>query len=392
MENTTTNTNGRRTNLQILDDKRNELAQGLVTYKQYLDVIPVNKQDVFKKNFLELATQDYLLSIVDTKELLRFAANVTKLGLDIAPSSKEVYIIPFDTTINKQKVMLPQAIIPMNGMQQLAYAKGFFLEIDAVWKFDDGSCESASKLSRLQQSQLRSADPKWVDSHFIGFDVVLTDMKHELPTQTRFVELNYVQEATKTIKDARWKLQTWRHKAVRRAYGDFMIPRDRKIEAFEEIEALNDSVLEKADVSTTVQVIFSSEIDAAVKALGLGIERHGTTVIVSGKTFGKEKLLKELGFEFQSGEWAMPCDEISIPAQIKAPTKTPSPVNELMQYLKDNDLSKEEIGMFVKEWLKLNSSDIEGIENELSDKNHLDEKIQAFKARAEGEQAPNGLF
>ena len=115
-------------------------------------------------------------------------------------------------------------------------------------------------------------------------------------------------------------------------------------------------------------------------------------IVVSGKTFGKEKLLKELGFEFQSGEWAMPCDEISIPAQIKAPTKTPSPVNELMQYLKDNDLSKEEIGMFVKEWLKLNSSDIEGIENELSDKNHLDEKIQAFKARAEGEQAPNGLF
>jgi hypothetical protein len=60
-----------------------------------LDVIPVAKQEAFKNNFLELATQDYLLSIVDVKELVRFATIVTKTGLDISPSSKEVYIIPF---------------------------------------------------------------------------------------------------------------------------------------------------------------------------------------------------------------------------------------------------------------------------------------------------------
>ena len=184
-------TTNRRTNQQILDDKRKELGDGLVKYKQYLDVIPAAKQEQFKNNFLELATQDYLLSIVDTKELVRFATIITKTGLDISPSSKEVYIIPFDTKVNSQKVMLPQAIIPLNGMQQLAYQKGFFLLLDAVWKFDDGSCESESKLTRLQQASLRTADAKWVESHFIGFDVVLTDLKNELPTQVKFVDLNY---------------------------------------------------------------------------------------------------------------------------------------------------------------------------------------------------------
>jgi len=83
-------TTARRTNLQIIEDKRKELGDGLIKYKQYLDVIPVKKQEDFKNNFLELATQDYLLSIIDTKDLVRFAATITKTGLDIAPSSKEV--------------------------------------------------------------------------------------------------------------------------------------------------------------------------------------------------------------------------------------------------------------------------------------------------------------
>ena len=237
-------------NMALLENKRKELIQGLANSKEYVDLIPVDKQESFKNNFLELATQDYLLSIVDVKELVRFTAYITKVGLDIAPSSKEVYIIPFDTKVNTQKVMLPQAIIPLNGMQQLAYQKGFFLILEAVYKFDDGSSESESKLSRAQQAMLQTANPRWVEEHFIGFDCILTDLKKELPTQVKFVDLNYIKAATKTIKDERWKLQTWRHKAVRRAYGDFMIPKDRKIDVFESIENLNDSILAQADNSS----------------------------------------------------------------------------------------------------------------------------------------------
>lgn len=383
---------GRRTNLQILDDRRDQLANGLVIHKQFLEVIPVNKQEQFKRNFLELCTQDYLLSIIDTKELIRFATNVSKTGLDIAPSSKEVYIIPFDTTINKQKVMLPQAIIPLNGMQQLCYQKGFFLQLDAVWKFDNGTCEAESKLSRLQQSQLQTANAKWVDTHFIGFEVVLKDMKNEIPTQTKFVDLNYVKEATKTIKDERWKLQTWRHKAVRRAYGDFLIPRNRKIEAFEEIEHLNDSVLGEAEVLP--QRFLTQEIEDGIKQLGLSISKNNGIAKVEGKTFGKDKVLANIGFVYENGIYTMQYQEQeSLSAPQAAPQKQKSPAHRLTAYLKENGLTTQEIGDFVKNGLGLSSDDTEGIESVLSDEETLDTKIQMYLSQKDDiDEVPEDVF
>lgn len=375
MSNVITRNNSRGNNLQILDDKRNELAKGLITYKQYLDVIPKDQQESFKKNFLELATQDYLLSIVNTKELIRFAANVTKIGLDISPSSKECYIIPFEVKVNGTKVMLPQAVIPLNGIQQLAYSKGFFLEIHAVYHFDDGSCEAANLLTRLQQSQLRTADPDWVDSHFIGFDVILTDLKKELPVQSKFVELNYVREATKTLQDNRWKIQTWRHKAVRRAYGDCMIPRDRKLEVFEEIESLNDSMLSKAVTKTNVSL--NTEIENAVIAAGFGVSKANGLAIVIDKNgkptscFGKDQIIKDLGFSYQNNQWTMDYNEEK------------SPVKSLMLFLKNNGLTNEEMGKFVKEYLGLSSSDVDKIQVVLNDKEELRKKITMFLADQE---------
>lgn len=374
--------NNRRTNLQILDDKRKELGEGLIKYKQYLDVIPVEKQEAFKNNFLELATQDYLLSIVDVKELVRFATIVTKTGLDISPSSKEVYIIPFDTKVNNIKIMLPQAIIPLNGMQQLAYQKGFFLQLDAVWKFDDGSCEAESKLTRQQQASLKTANAEWVEAHFIGFDVILTDLKNELPTQVKFVDLNYVKEATKTIKDTRWKLQTWRHKAVRRAYGDFMIPKGRKIEAFEEIEALNDSVLENADILSDKTLTLENE--QALQQLGIKLQKFNGIAIASNFN-GKEKYLEDFGFIKNGGNWSI--EYVEKPSQIQAPknvepkkeNKGPiSPAAKLFSYLNKKQLDKEQIKVFVNDVLGLTKEDTEGINEVLADLASLDIMVDEF--------------
>lgn len=404
MSNEVTTTNNRRTNLQILDDKRKELADGLVKYKPFLDVIPVNKQEQFKNNFLELATQDYLLSIVDTKELVRFTAHVTKTGLDIAPSSKEVYIIPFDTKVNNQKIMLPQAIIPLNGMQQLAYQKGFMLILDAVWKFDDGSCESESKLTRLQQSYLKTADAEWVEKHFIGFDVVLTDLKNELPTQVKFVDLNYVKEATKTIKDARWKLQTWRHKAVRRAYGDFMIPKGRKIDVFEEIEALNDATISIADTSTGK--ILTSEQEEALKQLGIKLQKYNGVAIPSNFA-GKEKILQDMGFTKNGGNYSI---EYVEDAQIisthemltqKAATEKQEPKTEVKPSIKlfkhlSKKMDNETIGVFVNDVLGLTKDDTDGINEVLADLNLLDmmvdEYINSVPNDKETTTVPTSLF
>ena len=381
-------------NMALLENKRKELIQGLANSKEYVDLIPVDKQESFKNNFLELATQDYLLSIVDVKELVRFTAYITKVGLDIAPSSKEVYIIPFDTKVNTQKVMLPQAIIPLNGMQQLAYQKGFFLILEAVYKFDDGSSESESKLSRAQQAMLQTANPKWIESHFIGFDCILTDLKKELPTQVKFVDLNYIKAATKTIKDERWKLQTWRHKAVRRAMGDFMIPKDRKIDAFESIEHLNDSVLAQADNSSCEYLTLDNE--NALKQLGVTLTKANGVAIASNY-HGKEKYLEEFGFTKNGGSWSISYIEDAVvttpaePKQQETKTLPPKPQNKetpttitpakkLFDYLSNKKMTKEQIGNFVSEVLGLTKEDTVGINEVMSDLDALDQLAQEYKA------------
>lgn len=381
-------------NMALLENKRKELIQGLANSKEYVDLIPVDKQESFKNNFLELATQDYLLSIVDVKELVRFTAYITKVGLDIAPSSKEVYIIPFDTKVNNQKVMLPQAIIPLNGMQQLAYQKGFFLILEAVYKFDDGSSESESKLSRAQQAMLQTANPKWIESHFIGFDCILTDLKKELPTQVKFVDLNYIKAATKTIKDERWKLQTWRHKAVRRAYGDFMIPKDRKIDVFESIENLNDSILAQADNSSCEYLNLENE--NALKQLGVTLTKANGVAIASNY-HGKEKYLEEFGFTKNGGSWSISYIEDAVvttpaePKQQETKTLPPKPQNKetpttitpakkLFDYLSNKKMTKEQIGNFVSEVLGLTKEDTVGINEVMSDLDALDQLAQEYKA------------
>ena len=382
-------------NMALLENKRKELIQGLANSKEHVDLIPVDKQESFKNNFLELATQDYLLSIVDVKELVRFTAYITKVGLDIAPSSKEVYIIPFDTKVNNQKVMLPQAIIPLNGMQQLAYQKGFFLILEAVYKFDDGSSESESKLSRAQQAMLQTANPKWIESHFIGFDCILTDLKKELPTQVKFVDLNYIKAATKTIKDDRWKLQTWRHKAVRRAYGDFMIPKDRKIDVFESIENLNDSILAQADNSSCEYLTLDNE--NALKQLGVTLTKANGVAIASNY-HGKEKYLEEFGFTKNGGSWSISYIEdavVTTPAEPKQPEtktlppkppqnqETPTtitPAKKLFDYLSSKQMTKGQIGNFVSEVLGLTKEDTVGINEVMSDLDALDGMIQEYKA------------
>ena len=381
-------------NMALLENKRKELIQGLANSKEYVDLIPVDKQESFKNNFLELATQDYLLSIVDVKELVRFTAYITKVGLDIAPSSKEVYIIPFDTKVNNQKVMLPQAIIPLNGMQQLAYQKGFFLILEAVYKFDDGSSESESKLSRAQQAMLQTANPKWIESHFIGFDCILTDLKKELPTQVKFVDLNYIKAATKTIKDERWKLQTWRHKAVRRAMGDFMIPKDRKIDAFESIEHLNDSVL--AQVDSCSSEYLNLENENALKQLGITLTKANGVAIASNY-HGKEKYLEDFGFCKNGGSWSINYIEDAVvttpaePKQQETKTLPPKPQNKetpttitpakkLFDYLSNKKMTKEQIGNFVSEVLGLTKEDTVGINEVMSDLDALDQLAQEYKA------------
>jgi hypothetical protein len=61
-----------------------------------------------------------------------------------------------------------------------------------------------------------------------------------------------------------------------------------------------------------------------------------------------------------------------------APVKQKSPAQQLMSYLKNNGLNKDEVGSFVKDELCLSSDNVEGIENILADKDVLNHRIQGF--------------
>lgn len=297
----------RRTNLQIVEEKRNELSLALTSNKEVVQTLATQQQqEDFKKNFLEFASQDYLLSVIEPKEIIRFAVNVTKIGLNIAPSSNEVYIIPFDTKVNGTKVMLPQAIIPYNGMQQLAYQSGFMLTVDPVYKFSETECAAARELTRIQQSKLNTADPEWLDAHFIGYDVVLKDLKGDLCEQVYFVDASYVKAATKTNKDPRWSLSTWTHKAVRKAYKQFLVPRDRALEQFEKIEHVNDAELIQIE-HTGGEIKNFEELQKSLNPLNIELAYKDGLAIASGNTFNNTKMMKEIGFKFSNGKYTIEC-------------------------------------------------------------------------------------
>lgn len=376
------------TPLTVVEQKRQELAEGLVKHSDIVLSMPVELQKSFKENFLELATQDYLIKTVKPRELIRFAANITKIGLNINPVYKEVYIVPYDTKIGDVKIMLPQAIIPLNGAQEQAFQKDFFLRLYAVYNVED-DIFSEKDMTRKQQLTLQTANSQWVDDHFAGFDVELIDLKKELPDQIKFVEINYLKTVTKTLKDPNAKLQTWRHKAVRRAFGDFVIPRARRVEVFEKIEQLNDQELEKANKSLALNLL-TPEIEKMVMQLGLKISKKDGVATVGGEgVYTYSKVLQDAGFTVSEGKWMMGYEENVIEGEVvntAEPTRTPralpkktSPKSDLMKLLLGNGITTEEAGSFVEKTFG-DLSDLKKVEKIISPENRdtLIEQIKAF--------------
>lgn len=226
--------------VQIEQNKKKLVTALKTNNKLITSRLPGEKeQQDFKENFLELAENDYLMKEVDPKHILTFALNVSKLGININPVYKEAYIIPFNV---KEKGMMPTLIMPKQGIRQIAYDAGFFLEIDRVYNLN-GEIIPQSKMSRDQLASLRTTDGKWVDEHFEGFEISLTDLMDsdkKLPVQTSFVGVEYVKDVTKKILSDKYKIQTWEHKACRRAFNEFFIPRGRKNIVLDEVEKLND--------------------------------------------------------------------------------------------------------------------------------------------------------
>ena len=361
------------TQLTIIEQNKQYLQEALTTSETMLQLLDNNKKKEFRNNFLELASNDYLLASVNPAILVKFAVSITILGLNINPVYKEVYLVPYNTQIrkNEPKMMLPQAIIPLNGIQEMANNKGFFLRLYEVYNFD-GEIVSEKEMERRHQILLNTTDEKWFNNHFVGFDVILTDLTNRIPEQIKFVEKSYLEHVTDKIKNKSFKAQTFRHKAARRAYGDFNIPRDRNLDVLIKLDHLNDSILEDNKPETNLK---------SLKQLGITtIQKNGLTII-QGNTYGKTDYLKAMGFVFHSGQWVKESvnntivdTEVTTNKSLKAVKK------ELFGLFNEFGLPFKRQKEFVMDYLGLQGNDIQGMLEAISKKEELKNSIDGFLA------------
>jgi len=192
---------------------------------------------------------------------------------------------------------MPTLIMPKQGIRQIAYDSGFFLDIDRVYNLN-GEIVPQSKMSREQLSSLKTTDGKWVDEHFEGFDISLTDLmdsNKKLPVQRTFVGVEYVKKVTKQLQSDDFKIQSWEHKACRRAFSEFFIPRARKNVVLDEVEKLNDlqelddavpantgknlksAILDDDIIDVSTEEMASEETFATVKDVAAYYKKHKGT-------------------------------------------------------------------------------------------------------------------
>ncbi|NOR57195.1 MAG: hypothetical protein GQ474_01580 [Sulfurimonas sp.] len=225
--------------LTTTEQNRNTLATTLDRERDYVaTVIPLEKVDEFKSNYLELAQNTYLMDKISPKEILTTAVNATALGVNVNPIYKEAYILPFNV---KGKGMVASIVVSKDGHVQMAFQSGFYLRIDNVWSIN-GQTLNESEMKKEQLMLLKTTNLQFVKEHLVGWEISLEDISLEdikVPMQSKFVGLDYVLEVTKQLQTPEHSIQTWVHKAVRRAMTDMFIPRHRKSLMMEKIEAYN---------------------------------------------------------------------------------------------------------------------------------------------------------
>lgn len=141
---------------------------------------------------------------------------------------------------------------------------------------------------------------------------------------------------------------------------------------------------ELGETEANLPQFLTQEVIEAVKQLGFDIKEERGYGFVVGQTFGKDKILKNLGFNYQNGNWIMelPPQEAEViqePTGITPPPPKPHPAKALMQFLADNGLSAKEQGEFVGEYLKITKTDIDKIEEWLSTPEQLLNEVATWR-------------
>jgi len=212
-------------------NKKSDLEE-LVKDKNALARLDAEKVEEFKTNFIELWNNKYLIQNADASELLNFCIQISNIGLSVNPWHKEVYILPFnvykknqDGSKTKVSTRL-EAVYAKDGVRQMAYDNGFQIFCDTVWNIN-GKGKSINDLDFIDKSKVDFTNTKYVNENFLGFNFTLVDVIGNLQKQEYFVTFDYLKKVTKKLESEDHKIANYSHKAFRKAYNEFFIPKSR---------------------------------------------------------------------------------------------------------------------------------------------------------------------
>lgn len=216
--------------------------------------IDENKREDFKKNFIELWNNKYLIGQADASELLEFCIQITNIGLSVNPWHKEVYILPFaiyeGKAPNKRKVGVRlEAVFTKNGIQEMAFNNGFQMEVDTVWKIGGEGVELSS-LDFDKRADVDFTNQEYVSKNFLGFNFKLFDLNNKLREQNYFVTMAYLEKVTKKLESKDHQIANYSHKAFRKAYSEFFIPKGRDTrDIISRLDNLNNEEIETVETT-----------------------------------------------------------------------------------------------------------------------------------------------
>ena len=214
-------------NLTVIEKNQAALKKEAEALKPYaLRVLKDNKKiEQFMTNITELATNDYLLNEVNKRQIIKLAIDLSAQGFNINPRYKQLSIVPFAENGMKDKI--PSPIIHLKGWQEVLFNGGFMLTVDNIWKIN-GAEKRESEMTFEELSKIDETDEIFRKEHFLGFYVILEDLRKEIPIQKKYVSFSYTLKAVKNMQVPKeFLLNGLIHKAVRKALSTMVVPQSR---------------------------------------------------------------------------------------------------------------------------------------------------------------------
>lgn len=300
------------------------------------------------------------------------------------PILKDIYFVPRQAQINGRWVTKHEPMVGRKGARAIARRKGM--------KVPPNTGHTIKKFPKFKNGD-------WVEERdLVGWAELVIDG-----------QIVRKEAAFSVFK------QTKKDGSVTKFWQDMPTVMVEKVAEFQLLDAVYglDGVMsidagvlsDDEPITTNVNTANKEDILSALEQLGLKTEFVDDLLIVKGAQMKHSKTLKQLGFGFYNSQWQIrvatdvELNEKFVDAQVEPtpqpqiPQKQKSPAHRLTTYLKENGLTTQEIGEFVKNGLGLSSEDIEGIEAVLSDEESLDVKIQMYLSQKDdGDEVPDSLF